>query len=80
MIFQGIRTSIAKKPYIFVIFRGGGGGGRLMGYFPIILMKLFELHMFELDINTNLRHLWSVFLLVRVTYVTFFKKLHIMAL
>ena len=24
MIFQGIRTSIAKKPYIFVIFQGGG--------------------------------------------------------
>ena len=23
MIFQGIRTSIAKKPYIFVIFQGG---------------------------------------------------------
>ena len=22
--FQGIRTSIAKKPYIFVIFSGGG--------------------------------------------------------
>ena len=22
---QGIRTSIAKKPYIFVIFQGGGG-------------------------------------------------------
>ena len=45
---------------------------RLMGYFPIVLMKLFELEMFELDLNTNLRHLWSVFLLVRVTYVTFF--------
>ena len=44
---------------------------RLMGYFPIVLMKLFELYMFELDLNTNLRHLWSVFLLVRVTYVTF---------
>ena len=29
MIFQGIRTRIAEKPYIFVIFRGGGGGGRL---------------------------------------------------
>ena len=42
----------------------------LMGYFPTVLMKLFELYMFELD-NTNLRHLWSVFLLVRVTYVTF---------
>ena len=23
--FQGIRTSIAKKSYIFVIIRGGGG-------------------------------------------------------
>ena len=23
VIFQGIRTSIAKKPYIFVIFQGG---------------------------------------------------------
>ena len=27
LVFQGIRTSIAKKPYIFVIFQGGGGGG-----------------------------------------------------
>ena len=53
---------------------------RLMGYFPIVLMKLFELYMFELDLHTNLRHLWSVFLLVRVTYVTFFMKLHIMTL
>ena len=26
MIFQGIWTSIAKKPYIFVIFQGEGGG------------------------------------------------------
>ena len=25
MIFQGIRTSIAKKPYSFVICQGGGG-------------------------------------------------------
>ena len=25
MAFQGIQTSIAKKPYIFVIFQGGGG-------------------------------------------------------
>ena len=28
VIFQGIRASIAKKPYVFVIFRGGGGGVR----------------------------------------------------
>ena len=25
VIFQGIRTCIARKPYIFVIFQGGGG-------------------------------------------------------
>ena len=47
---------------------------RLLGYFLIVLMKLFELYMFELDLNKNLRHLWSVFLLVRVNYVTFFMK------
>ena len=27
VIFQGIRTSIAKKPYIFVIFQEGGWSG-----------------------------------------------------
>ena len=53
---------------------------RLMGYFQIVLLKLFELNMFELDLNANLRHVWSEFLLVRVTYVTFFMKLHIMSL
>ena len=26
VIFQGIRTSIAKEPYIFVNFSRGGGG------------------------------------------------------
>ena len=52
----------------------------LMGYFQLVLLKLFELYIFELDLNINLRHLWIVFLLVRVTYVTFFKKLHIMTL
>ena len=26
VIFKGIRNSIAKKPYIFVIYQGGGGG------------------------------------------------------
>ena len=24
MVLQGIRTNITKKPYIFVIFQGGG--------------------------------------------------------
>ena len=31
VIFQGIRTSTAKKPYIFVIFQVGGGGGGVSG-------------------------------------------------
>ena len=31
VVFQRIRTSIAKKPYSFVIFRGGGGGPDPMG-------------------------------------------------
>ena len=26
VIFQGLRTCIAKEPYSFVIFQGGGGG------------------------------------------------------
>ena len=53
---------------------------RLMRYFQIVLMKLFELYMFELDLNTNSTKVWSVFLLVRVTYCTFFMKLHIITL
>ena len=31
VIFQGIWTRIAKKPYIFVIFQRGGGGVRTPG-------------------------------------------------
>ena len=34
---------------------------RLMGYFPILLMKLFELYRFELDINTNWTYLLVYF-------------------
>ena len=50
---------------------------RPIGYFPIVLMKLFELYTFQLDININCKHLWYVLLLSRVTYVTFFMKLQI---
>ena len=48
---------------------------RLMGYFLIVIMKLFELYIFELDLNTNLRHMWSILLLVRVTYVLLFYEI-----
>ena len=33
--FQGILTSIAKKPYIFVFLKGGGGGGGEGGPDPL---------------------------------------------
>ena len=51
---------------------------RLIGYVPIVLMKLFELYMFQLDININCKHLGDVLLhSTRVTYVTFFAKMQI---
>ena len=74
-ILRFLRSVVCKWPVINVTLltlKIATQNTRLMGYFLIVLMKLFELYMFELDLNTNLRHLWSVFLLVRVTYVTFF--------
>ena len=38
MIFQGIRTSIAKTPYIFVILAKRGGGGVGVGIFALIVI------------------------------------------
>ena len=82
-VLRFLRSVVCKWPVINVTLltlKIATQNTRLIGYFPIVLMILFELYMFELDLNTNLRHLWSVFLLVRVTYVTFFMKLHIMTL
>ena len=82
-ILRFLRSVVCKWPVINVTLltlKIATQNTRLMGYFLKVLMKLFELCMFELDLNTNLRHLWSVFLLVRVTYVTFLMKLHIMTL
>ena len=82
-LLRFLRSVVCKWPVINVTLltlKIATQNTRLMGFFPIVLMKLFELYMFELDLNTNLRHLWSVFLLVRVIYVTFFMKLHIMTL
>ena len=44
---------------------------RLIGYFPIVLMKIFELYMFELDLKHQLETFVECILLVRVTYVIF---------
>ena len=46
MISQGIRTSIAKEPYSFVIFQGGGGGGG-GGYIPHVLTPSRSIHAFH---------------------------------
>ena len=48
MIFHGIRTCIAKKPYIFVIFRGGGGGGGSRPPTPHIIILQDHLTQFNL--------------------------------
>ena len=82
-LLRFLRSDVCKWPVINVTLltlKIATQNTRLMGYFLMILMKLFELDMSELDLHTNLRHLWSVFLLVRVIYVTFFMKLHIMTL
>ena len=82
-LIRFLRSVVCKWPVINVTLlpiKIATQNTSLMGYFLKVLMKLFELYMFELDLNTNLRHLWSVFLLVRVTNVTFFMKLHIMTL
>ena len=82
-LIRFLRSVVCKWPVINVTLLTlniATQNTRLMGYFLKVLMKLFELYMFELDLNTNLRHLWSVFLLARVTYVTCFMKMHIMTL
>ena len=77
-LLRFLRSVVCKWPVMNVILltlKIATQNTRLIGYFPIVLMKLFELYMFELNLNTNLRHLWSDFLLVRVTYVTFFYEI-----
>ena len=77
-ILRLLRSVVCKWPVINVTLltlKIATQNTRLMGYFLIVFMKLFELYMFELDLNNNLRHLWSAFLLVRVTYVTFFYEI-----
>ena len=74
-LLRFLRSVVCKWPVINVTLltlKLTTQNTRLIGYFPIVLLKLFELYIFGLDLNTNLRHRWSVFLPVRVTYVTVF--------
>ena len=77
-LLRFLRSVVCKWPVINVTLltlKIAIQNTRLMGYFPIVLMKLFDIYIFKLEFNTNLRHLWNVFLLVRVTYVTFFYEI-----
>ena len=59
-----LRSVVCKWPVINVTLltlKIATQNTRLMGYFLIVLIKLFELYMFKLDLNTNLRHIWSDF-------------------
>ena len=46
LVFQGIRSSITKKPYIFVVFQGDGG----IGTWSVCASEQLEIHSPE---NTN---------------------------
>ena len=47
VIFQGIQTCIARKPYILVIFQGGGGGPDPLSpaLYPQMMWNINEKHM-----------------------------------
>ena len=63
-LLRFLRSVVCKWPVINVTLltlKIATPNTRRMGYFPILLMQLFELYMLELDLNTNLRLLWSVF-------------------
>ena len=53
---------------------------RLIIYFIIVSMNLFEVKIFNIVININCRHQWDVLQLVSITYVTFYTKLQIITL
>ena len=82
-LLRFLRSVVCKWPVINVTLltlKIATHNTRLMGYFPIVIMKLFELYMFELELNANLRICgvylcWSVLLMLHLCM-----KLHIMTL
>ena len=60
MIFQGIRTSIAKKPYIFVFVMGEVGSGRVA-----LVVTLFSRaeYLYDFGRGYNEEHLLGVILI-----------------
>ena len=62
VVLQGIRTNIAKKPYVFVIFQGGGGSGPPVP--PLdshMFITVFHLH---LPLNNGFSHPWLHMLII----------------
>ena len=57
-LLRFLRSIVCKWPEINVTLltlKMATQNTKLMGYFPIVLMKLFELYVFKLDLNTNWR-------------------------
>ena len=82
-LLRFLRSVVCKWPVInatLLTLKIATQNTRLMGYFPIVLMKLFELYIFELDLHTNLSHLWVYFCWSELLMLHFFMKLHIMTL
>ena len=55
-----LRSFVCKWPVInitLIPFKIPTKKTRPIGYFPIVLMKLFELYTFQLDMNINCEHL-----------------------
>ena len=55
VIFQGIPTSIAKEPYIFIIFQGGGGSGKESGVtISVFYDTIYEQRLDQHHVDTTL--------------------------
>ena len=75
-LLRFLRSIVCKWPAIMVTLltlKMATQNTILMGYIPIELMKLFELYMFKLDSNTNLRlcgvyFCWSELLMLHFFY------------
>ena len=63
VILKGIRTRIAKKPYIFVIYRGGGGGGGPDPLSPPLdppMMLVIRVHVSVDESSSSMLYLFQV--------------------
>ena len=71
-----LRSVVRKWPVIdntLLTLKIATQNTRLMGYFLIVLMKLFELYLFKLDLDTNLRICGVYFCLSELLMLHFYE-------